>query len=257
MDHIHVTLAEGRDVEVNLNRYEDDMHDELDRYDLTQEERAGILRDIIPETKRNMEALVAMIQRAIMRAWDQWNGSKVVVHAMAGWDPVMRDRKAVEATTSAEVAFGPKAGSTRSGTPTFTVFQNPLQVEDVLDFGDSDFFRDAKVEADYFTIVNELRNPGASKKVKTITLYTARPKRDRPIYDRSREVPVGIFLTTDPDRAVGIAHDLGAGVPRDIYRVEMLDRFLVKTLDRGRVKDYQVIGSGGSKTAPVVRMERV
>jgi hypothetical protein len=66
---------------------------------------------------------------------------------------------------------------------------------------------------------------------------------------------VNIFLTNDPDRAYGLATDLGGGRQRDLWKVVINERDLIVTLDAGRTKDYQVVGQGA--TVPVKRMELI
>lgn len=144
--------------------------------------------------------------------------------------------------------------------PSFTIFTNEHgkiegKVEDVLEGGDTDFFKSPQQTAFYFDLIREIEKPGSTKRPgKDLTLYTARPTKDRRLYDNARQVPVNIFLTSDPNRAAGIAHDLGASEVRDLWRVRINEQFLVQTLDTPRSKDYQTVGGNG-RTVPVKRIE--
>jgi hypothetical protein len=144
--------------------------------------------------------------------------------------------------------------------PSFTVFVDARgkidQVEDQLEGGDTDFFHDAPTQGFYFDLIKELEHPGSTARPgRLLTLYTARPTKDRKRYERGRDVPVNVFLTTDPDRAAGIAHDLGSREVRDVWMVKIQERYVVPTLQTGRLKDYQTVGAG--KTVPVKDMALV
>lgn len=203
---------------------------------------------IARETKRNMEGVARTVAAAVARI-DAWGGTRVVVRPSYS---IKRDRWGVEmqpgeACTDAKVDF---VGGRNA--PGFTWFSDGT-VDDVLDAGDTDFFRDPAVEADYFALVAELRSPGSSARPgKVLTLYTARPRKDRATYDGAKVVPHGIFLTTDEDRAYRLGLDLGGD--RDVYRVRIDTRHLVQTLDAGGTREYQAVGRG---TVPVVAIERV
>lgn len=145
------------------------------------------------------------------------------------------------------------------GGPGFTVFVDDSgkieEIEDVLDGGDLDFFHDPMTEQNYFMLIREIRQPGStSKPGKDLTLYTARPVRDRDLYQDAKTVPPGIFLSSDFDHVEGLAVDLGGSEVRDIWKVRINEVHLMKTLDSGRVKYYQVVSSG---PAPVSRMELI
>jgi hypothetical protein len=149
-----------------------------------------------------------------------------------------------------------KVGRGSFNSPSFTLFVSEdgkiTEVEDVLEGGDTDFFRTPKGQSDYFNLVNELRNPGSSSKGKVITLYTARPIRDRDRYEGARDIPANIFLATPLDEAEGIAADLGSNEVRDVWKVRVDTRHLVKTLESGRVRHYQT-----TDRTPVQSMELI
>lgn len=136
-----------------------------------------------------------------------------------------------------------EVGKGSHGTPSFTLFVlddgKITEVEDVLEGGDEDFFRSPKGQSDYFNLVNEIRHPGSSSKGKVVTLYTARPTRDRERYEGARDLPANIFLASTLDEAEGLASDLGSSEVRDVWKVRVDTRHLVKTLDTPRVKHYQ------------------
>lgn len=142
--------------------------------------------------------------------------------------------------------------------PSFTLFLKAdgsiESVEDILEGGDDDFFKDSKQQYDYFNLVNELRKPGSTSKGKLLWLYTARPIRDRSRYESAKTVPVNIFLASTFDHALGLATDLGGSEQRDVWKVQIDSRYLVQTLD-GTIKHYQTVGAG--REVPVRYMELV
>ncbi len=206
---------------------------------------AGFVR----ETKRNMEAVARTVAAAVGRI-EGWSGARLMVRPQYSY----RERGGFEEFSPMEAGASDAKVDFVGGrnAPGFTLFSDGV-VDDVLDAGDRDFFTDPAVEADYFALVAELRSPGSTAKAgKVITLFTARPRKDRATYEGAKQVPSGIFLTTGEDRAYRLGLDLGG--ERDVYRVRIDSRYLVQTLDAGGVREYQAVGRGA---VPVVAIERV
>jgi hypothetical protein len=246
-------LTETRaEVRLDTERMEDALQDTLDRYDLSEKDREELLDNALGGTPAAQErGALGKIRKAIARLED-WQGTPVVVHAL----PKESERGLeFEPTGDARVELLPRRKAW-GGTPSFTFWVDPDTVEDVLEYGDTDFFADEDAQADYFALVGALRNPG-KRDTGTVALYTARPRKDRSRYEGARDIPAGIFLTTDMSRAAGIAHDLGGGTVRDIWGVRVEKRYLVQTLDTGRLQDYQAVAPSGRKTVPVKFIGRV
>ena len=214
---------------------------DLEQYLKTQAEEEP--RDIVAEyeewkgkalanTEGQAQNVAQQLTAAISRAPDFETWPVVVAPTFnkdrEGWVPSVYD---------VEVGKG------SYGTPSFTLFVNDdgkvTEVEDVLEGGDSDFFRSPKGQSDYFNLVNEIRHPGSSSRGKVVTLYTARPTRDRERYEGARDIPANIFLASTLDEAEGLASDLGSSEVRDVWKVRVDTRHLVRTLDTPRVKHYQ------------------
>lgn len=142
--------------------------------------------------------------------------------------------------------------------PSFTLFLKDdgsvESVEDILEGGDDDFFKDPKQQYDYFNLVNEIRKPGSTSKGKILRLYTARPIKDRSRYESATTVPVNIFMASTFEEAQGLATDLGGSEQRDVWKVSIDSRYLVQTLE-GSVKHYQTVGEG--RQVPVKSIELV
>jgi len=120
----------------------------------------------------------------------------------------------------------------------YFIIDNKIIIDDVLEHGDKDFFIDNNVEEDYFQLINNLRNP--NKQDKIITVYTARPMKDREIYLDKSEIPPGIFVASSYNFAEGFAID---NKPRDIWKIKINSKYLIETLnDPSSGKQYQVIG---------------
>lgn len=233
---------------------------ELMDYEDTLEERRTLdewleqTREWTREPMEGTERIAANLAKAMADAIgriDPWNGSKVLITAQ-----VPRDFQFGDVEHRPATAYYVKVGGDDAGFSVFTDKAGKIEhIDDVLEAGDTDFFRDPRDQMDYFNLVRELRHPGSTQRAgKDIVLWTARPVKDRRLYERARTVPPNIFLTTDPDRAYGIARDLGGGAQRDLWRMVINERHLMKTLDAGRTKDYQTIGD---KPVPVKRVELV
>jgi hypothetical protein len=205
----------------------------------------------VRELKKSAEKIGRLMTSAAGRI-PTWTGSKIAVKLLplssSFGDTFMTDEGDV--TDFAEISVFKKS---ENNAPSFTYFGGTT-VDDVLDAGDSDFFGDPEVEQDYFALVNEIRNPGKSKREgeKVIRLFTARPSKDRQQFQRSKTLPSNLFLTTSEDEAEGYARDFGS---RDIWVVRIKKKHLVQTLDTPRAKNYQTFGAGGK--VPVEAMDLV
>ena len=190
------------------------------------------LNELVVETQAHMQTIVEAIQQAISRIPD-WNGSQIIVKART-----IDQQNDLQPETDASIEFGNDEIA-----PNFTYFvldENKIEIDDVLEAGDDEFFTDNKIQSDYFNLIKEIRNPGSSNRSgKILTLYTARPKKDRQRYESLQTIPSGIFLTNKYDSAEGIGHDFGG---RDIWRIRIDSRYLIITLDSPFEKQYQAVG---------------
>lgn len=258
-------LTESVQVGLDMKKVIELMHDELDdlvdysarkrseddplRYThaLAEKDKVNYEREL----QKAMEQHVFAIKRAVGNI-PGWRGSKLLIRAnpARGWDgkPSFRGSEG-DVTDTADVSV--YQASPRNA-PGFTRFADGT-IDDVLEAGDTDFFHHPDLEADYFALVNELRHPGKAKTEgeKTVTLYTARPLKDRHLYDKATHVPANIFLTTSADEAEGYAVDFGGD--RDIWRMQIKKKYLVLTLDRPHLKNYQAFAPGGK--VPVEKIQ--
>lgn len=186
------------------------------------------IQNVMVETQKNMENIKDLIEQAISRI-SNWNNSPIIIHPSA-------NKEEFTPSNSAQVMLGIDEMS-----PSFMIDEK-IDIDDIIEGGDEDFFKSPQIQSDYFNLINELKKPGSTNKGKILTLYTARPKKDRQQYLASQELPVNVFLANSYDHVEGIASDFGG--ERDIWRVRVDSRYLTQTLD-GNVKYYQVI-----KTAP-------
>lgn len=211
------------------------------------------VQEAIEQTQQEMEKIKVLIEGAISRIAN-WNGTQVTIEAQPAeneYGPML------QSNDSAYVTVGDGEYS-----PSFSFFQfdanfelkrgnwvqkeNPvpgakrIEIDDVVEGGDDDFFRTPQIQADYFNLVNELRNPGSTNRGRVLTLYTARPVVDRQRFLTQRTLPVNAFLTNNYDHVEGLAMDLGGSQgTRDIWKVRIDSRYLTLTLD-GPIKYYQV-----------------
>lgn len=237
-----ITWQQGQEVwEVTrqLRNLADQIEAQSESYQpYTEQEAMGDMQSIIQSTKQNMQTIAGVVASAIERI-QGWNGTQVTVLA----HPASKDDY-LDPSQSASIEFGPL----QDMSPSFTFFQleGKIEIDDVLEGGDTDFFTDNAVQADYFNLVKELKNPGASSKGgKFVTLYTARPIKDRQMYLDAQQIPSNLFMTTNFASAEGIARDLaGSETLRDVWRVIIDTRYLVETLNMPGEKQYQVIGNG-------------
>lgn len=210
-------------------------------WDEAKAEAQGNIDRILKGTHKNAMHVATQVEAATHRC-PFWSTQPLVVV------PHFNKNQHWDIATSFSVKVGTHGAD-------FTVFTKPDgtidQVDDVLEGGDDDFFRDFTTQTDYLNLVKELRSPGSSSKGKPVRLWTARPVKDRKLYEHAHTVPPNIFLTNDPDRALGLSTDLGSAA-RDVWHVIINSKYLVETWDGGRIKDYQVVGD---RPVPVDRIE--
>jgi len=207
------------------------------------------------DTRKKMAKVASMIARVIAKTGIDVRATiQPMWHEEKDWRSGVREMaNPFNAPTTAHIYFH-KTPNKKPRDPSLTWF-GPREIDDVLDAGDREFFTDPEMEAVYFKVVNELRNPGSINKAgKPTRVYTARPKKDRAIYDGAKSVPSGIFVTNDPDRAEGFGSDFGNTEGRDLWRIVVDSKYLVQTLKAGRVRDYQIVGHG---KVPIKSIERL
>lgn len=213
-------------------------------------------RDMQADAIKRMAKIASMIAR-VLGNLDLGIHATVVPFIMTrkNWDTGEERLEYPDKVPSYATIYFHKGSNRKAGSPSLTWF-GPKEVDDVLDAGDTDFFDDPELEAAYFAVVNELRSPGSSKrKGKMVKVYTARPKKDRRLYDGAKEVPSGIFVTNDADRAYGFGRDFGSTKEgRDLWRIVVDSKRLVQTLKAGRIRDYQLVGKG---KVPIKEIERI
>lgn len=235
-------------IEIDINKYLSSMEEYLiylssrENSSYTEENVKDDMIRFTEQVKKNMDVIKNNVIKAI-GSISNWNGSVIKIETPAfdkSWDYLSNVPNSAYVEVGKDSAWG--------GIPGFSYFVdegNNAIVDDVLESGDNDFFTNSQQTSDYFNLINELRNPGRSKQSKKVVLYTARPVSDRGMYINATSLPPNLFLTTDFNRAEGIAIDLsGKEKSRDIWKVRMDEKYLIETLNvMGRVKDYQIVGS--------------
>ena len=197
-------------------------------------------------TKVNMEKLRQTVYQAISRV--EWNNSSIWIYPR----PIERAEGVSWSEPGEDALISVVAGGSEGSSillpagsgASFTLFvdSDKFHIDDVLEAGDQEFFSDPNVQEDYFNLIKELQSPGSSQKPgKTLRLYTARPVKDRTLYENADKIPPGIFLTTNYGRAEGIAMELsGAETLRDVWEIAIDERFLMQ---KEHHEDYQAIGT--------------
>jgi hypothetical protein len=231
--NVYQYILDQQDASTNTSRY-------------NTEGYAEAYKQMVTQTQQNMEKLQGVLQKAIAGIPD-WNGSPVKIEAR--YHSTDTSDVALEPADDASITVGSRWGS-------FTLFQydGKMDIDDVIEggFDEEDFFASNQEKSDYYNLINELRNPGSTQKGKVLTLYTARPAKDREYFEKAKALPVNLFLTTNFSRADGIASDLGGSAGRrDIWKVRIDSKYLTVMLDNPTFKDYMV----SVDQAPVVSMD--
>ena len=214
-----------------------DYGDQLGNYEQWTEDRFNQeTQRFIDETMKNMQFIKSLVDGAI-KVIPNWNNSPVNIKAI-----VLDRDNSIEAENCALIEV--LGGNSWGGEASFSFFkvEDGFEIDDVLEAGDEDFFENSSTQSDYFSLIKALRNPEAFSKSKVLTLYTARPVKDRALYMDGSQVPSNIFLTTSLDFAEGFSFEYGGN--RDIWKVRIKDMYLILTMQSLDQKQYQVIGYG-------------
>lgn len=215
----------------------------------TYEQAEEWIRQVVLQTQKNMNMVATKIQQVISSI--SWSGSSVIIKV--GSPPIEWGNKPdwSKPVTSASIQVGKGA---YNYAPDFTLFLEDenwkMDIDDILEAGDEDFFSDPREQQDYFNLVRAIKYPASLQSNKILTLYTARPIKDRHRYLDTNSVPANIFLTNSYSHASGLAQDLPGGV-RDIWKVRVPEKSVFITEDFGSIKNYQVLGSGDVPVASI------
>ena len=117
---------------------------------------------------------------------------------------------------------------------------------------EEDDIKDPKKISDFYNLFKKFTNPTPTAP-KALILYTARPIKDRAVYSTTTEIPNYIWLTNKQHLALALASDFGG--ERDVYRIKILDKYVVKRLDDGTEKHFQVITN--HSMAPILGIQKV
>lgn len=218
---------------IDLSDYESKIKDEIYSYDYEEEDANRYVKELVQKTQENMAEIKNKIQNAINQI-PNWTTNTITIQARPSY---YGTRVSAEASDFAEIIFGPKENHVSFS---LSYHENGIHIDDILEGGDKDFFTNQLMQNDYFTLIDELRNSVKKKKDKILTLYTARPRKDREQLLANKTLPINVFLTDSQEHAEGLAIDLSGGQgTRDIWMVKINSTYLTKTLD-GPVKYYQL-----------------
>ncbi len=189
------------------------------------------------ETKENMDLICSFINDAISRI-ENYNGTNWII--FPSYDN-LKEKDSLSADSATIVSESNKSVY-------FSISKDEkFELYDIID--DEEDIEGDNWQKDYYSLINEIKNPGSSSKGKVITLYTARPVRDRDFYANTNTLPNGIYLTNKISSAEGLSIDLsGTDDIRDVWKVKINTKYLLQTLE-GYEKQYRVIADNSG--API------
>lgn len=215
---------------------------------------------VIQQSKNRLMKIQALISKAISNIPD-WGGSSIdITPDDPPSDFASSPPNYGSPISGAQISVGKQVAW--GGPASFTLFVDwdensdeivKIEVDDILEGGDTDFFADNTITADYFNLVSELQHPGrsAQQQDKILTLYTARPAEHRQQYLEAHEIPPNIFLTSSYQSAVGMSQDFSK---RDVWRVRIKSRYLVQTMNAPQEQWYQVKSQAGMVPVESIRL---
>lgn len=201
-----------------------------------------LISEAVNKTVVEMEQVKNLINQSIAKI-ENWNNSPITIEPTI---PEDEHGIALSPTKNSYIYLGDYNKHTF-----FTLYldEGKLEIDEIADGGDEDFFDNDKIQSDYFSLIEKLKNPNAKDKI--LTLYTARPRKDRNYYLASKVLPINLFLTNSFSHAEGIALDFAEeGEKRDVWKVKINSKYLTQTLD-GNIKYYQIT----KNNSPAISME--
>lgn len=215
----------------NVTRYLWKYLDSLDERTINKKQYYNLLDQVLEKTNQNMFVIKNNIENAISKS--DWDGSLVTIYPLTA----SSEEDFLSPSISAEIKVGTKNGDFQ-----YWYQDDKFIIEDILESDEEEsdyFFTNNEEKQDYYNLISQLQNP--NKKDQILTLYTARPVKDREFYSKTNYLPANIFLSNSFNHVDGLAGDLqGTEERRDIYKIRINSKYLIKTLD-GPVKYYQVI----------------
>jgi len=206
-----------------------------------------MIDDLSQKTTVEMQQIADLVRSAVPRVQD-WGGYQIVVEART----VDKEDNFMEPQSTSSVRFAKTYLD-------FMLYRDgqKIIIDDIVDGAEgNDFFADDRMRANYFNLIKEIQEPGSTQKEeKAIRLYTARPVKDRRMYENAQSLPSNIYLTDNLNNARGIASELkGQDVVRDVWQVFIEPKYLTKTLDMPGEKQYHTVGGS---TVPIHRISIV
>lgn len=227
--------------------YIDQLKDEIRKLDLSDEKEEEFYNFAISGTEKEQEKnLHSIIEPALKELSHEWNGSNVFIapNMQFGYEKFATDPMEDSFIYVTDSEYSPDLDI-----PSFTMFVDSetrkYLIDDILEAGDRDFFKNPSVEADYFNLVNFLKS-GKLKKSKSVTVYTARPRKDRETIQNLVDKGLffkNIFVTTSFEEAEGYAYELASSETRDIWYLKIDQKHLIETLNANGVRNYQTFSS--------------
>jgi hypothetical protein len=231
-----------------------------DTSSFTQADAQQMAQQIIGQSRNRMQRMVQLIQESIARL-QEWNGSEILVEPDDPPSSIgFNNPDWGSPITAAQVYVGQQTGW--GGKAGFTLFGDwdeqdnlvKVEVDDILEGGDTDFFQDIGIQSDYFALVSELKNPGRSQQQmdKVLTLYTARPVEHRDQFLNTTSIPPNLFLTSSYEDAEARRRDYNSKL--DIWKVRIRARYVLNTMDSPGVRWYQVKAQQGMVPVESMRL---
>lgn len=240
-NYIKSLSSEERFEIFDVYRHINDIEDKIFGRDINEEDQYKYAEKQIKKTYENMLIVKSMVENALGRIDYNQSNITIIPNFTESSEEFIPD------SSGGEIVIG----SNKNALFSFFLENNKLFIDDIIEAGDDDeyFFNSELEKQDYYNLISSLQNPNQTKKDIILTLYTARPAKDREFYIKTNYLPANIFLTSNFSHADGLASDLGGDERRDIYKVRINSKYLIKTLD-GLIKYYMVI-----KDAPVESIE--
>lgn len=227
--------------------------DKLSDADPQQElqELQALKQEIVRRTSAAMEIMKSKIELAISNI-GKWNGSLITIQPEADQKRTYVFNAPIEYEFKHVFSASVYVGASEEDLPHFnaSLENGNVVIDETIDADESDFFPTKEIKQDYFALAAELSEPNSNR---VLTLYSARPLRDRKLYQSGGPLPENIFLSTNKKDAEWTGFELKGNEPgRDVWEFVIPVKYLNLIADFGRFQHYQLTTSIVPVTSKVV-----
>lgn len=239
----------------DVNLYKNEKKSELEKQffnkEITMEELFNNFNSQLQVANKSFEIIKNKINNIISSLKDQYNGSEwelTIETSPEGVVFYLTSKLSGEIYFFAEIDDGIIKILDHIDDPTMILGEDNDHIS-----------RDSRILSDLNKIIKEIKYSGVftSETDQYVTLYSAKSTKFRDSIQRTKELPVNVFLTNSKSHAMGYAIDYGTGEDtRDLWKFTINSKYVWQNPGRGIVY-YVTFSPEGKETVPLESIELI